>query len=115
MDLFFPKWTGNRSRALYLIVYVRSIGRSSIASDVEGQQEEKLICKPFSLSVYFKKTSDVAASRCHALKKFRNSKCFSILKTKNATRLETYTKIYKSFSIRCRQKLRSQRRFDFTN
>ena len=28
------------------------------------------------------------------LKKFGNSKYFSILKTKNAKRLETYTKIY---------------------
>lgn len=69
--------------------------RSSIPSDVEGPQEEKLICKPFSLSVYFKKkTSDVTDSRCHALKKFGNSKYFSILKTKNAKSLETYTKIY---------------------
>lgn len=79
MDLFLRKgleisWL-YRSRALYLIVYVCSIVRSSIPSDVEGPQEEKLICNPFSFSVYFKKkTSDVADSRCHALKKIREFK-----------------------------------------
>ena len=49
--------------------------RQFIPSDVEGPQEEKLILKSFSLSVYFKKkTSDVADSRCHALKKIREFK-----------------------------------------